>query len=389
MRILEAAYQILDKLKENNFDGYIVGGAVRDHLLKRPINDIDITTNAKPFEVAKIFTTTKPTGIKYGTVTVIENNFQFEVTTFRKDGPSSNNRHPDMVFYGDSVIDDVNRRDFTINGLLLNRRGEVLDYVGGQKDLKNKIIKTIGNPQDRFREDALRILRAFYFQSKLNFEIDQNTILGIEKEKSLIQNLASERVLVEVLKLLKEDNSLKAFQTMVKTNVHEELPGLTKGIEFIAGQDKKPFNDTFFTLCIKLNKGRINPYWKFSNQHRQRYLSAANLAIKFDNEITDYDLFEAGLSNSLLAINVNEFLGKTTVTREEINFRYENLPIKSELELKISPNEMIDSLGKKAGAWINNYRKRLARLVIERKIENNKETLLNYIMKLEKGVLND
>lgn len=388
MKVLEVAYGVLDKLKEHGFDSYIVGGAVRDHLLKRPFSDIDITTNAKPFQVMKIFKS-EPTGIKYGTVTIFEDEYQFEVTTFRSDGKSSNNRHPDVVYYGDSVIEDVQRRDFTINGLLLNRHGEVHDYVQGQLDLKNKIIRTINNPIDRFNEDALRILRAFYFQAKLDFIIDKYTKEGIRGARELIKKLPSERIITELIKMLREEHSLTALRSMVELGVHEMLPGMTEGILFIANQSKKPYNDTFFTLCTKLNGGRIHPFWKFSNQNKYKYIQAAKLAIKFDNVVSDYDLFEMGLKTSLLANSVNEFIGSESISREELNYRFTNLPIKSELELKITPTEMIEFVGKKAGAWINLYRKELAKLVIERKLENNKEVLKSYIVQLEKGVNND
>ncbi|MGB0417862.1 MAG: CCA tRNA nucleotidyltransferase, partial [Acholeplasmataceae bacterium] len=203
MASLQTAKKIVSTLKENGFDAYIVGGAVRDYLLRIDSNDIDITSSAKPHQVMKIFEDTRPTGIKYGTVTVFERGEGFEVTTFRTDGPAEDNRHPDYIVYGDQVEEDVLRRDFTINGILMNEKGEIFDYVNGQEDLKAKTINTIGDPMLRFSEDALRMLRACYFQAKLNFSIDSDTLKAMAIQAGLLKTLPSERVFNELIKLLK------------------------------------------------------------------------------------------------------------------------------------------------------------------------------------------
>lgn len=387
MKVLETAYSVLEKLHQNGFEAYIVGGAVRDSLLKQDLHDIDITTNARPHNVMDLFKA-EPTGIKYGTVTIFVDEFKYEVTTFRSDGPSSNNRHPDIVYYGDNVREDVQRRDFTINGLLLNKNRELVDYVGGQIDLDKRLIKTIGNPYMRFKEDALRMLRAFYFQSKLDFTIDEHTLKAISEMQDLIKNLPSERVITELIKMLKGEYAIKALRSIVRTNLHQSLPGFNKGIEYLANQTIKPFNDTFFTLCVKLNNNKIDKYWKFSNQVKFKYIQAAKLATKFDKKISDYDLFTSGISLSLLANNVNEFLQTNYISREDLIKRFEELPIKSEIDLKLTSQEMIDIVGKKPGAWVSNYRSELAKLIIERKLNNNRDELIKYISNLEKGVKN-
>src|SRR5690554_5341990 len=171
---LKSAKNLIRDLKKHGYQAYLVGGVVRDFLMKAKFSDIDITTNAKPFEVMKHFKAV-PTGIKYGTVTILYDNLKFEVTTFRTDGPTSDFRHPDSVIYSDNVLDDVNRRDFTMNGILMDEYQNIYDHVSGIKDIEAKLIRTIGNPDERFKEDALRILRAVYFQSKLGFSIDKDT----------------------------------------------------------------------------------------------------------------------------------------------------------------------------------------------------------------------
>ena len=187
MNNLKEALEVLRILERNNFESYLVGGVVRDYILKQPINDIDITTLAKPNEVLNHFRGI-PTGIKYGTITIEYKRKKYEVTTFRSEESYNDFRRPEKVVFETDVKEDVLRRDFTINGLLMNQAAEIIDYVEGREALKNKLIRTIGNTVDRFNADALRMLRAFYFESKLGFNIESNTLEGIKQNKELIKS---------------------------------------------------------------------------------------------------------------------------------------------------------------------------------------------------------
>ena len=162
---------ILNTLDEHGFDAYVVGGAVRDSILNRKVKDWDIATSAHPEDVIAIFDHTIPTGIKHGTVSVMVDHIPYEVTTFRADGNYSDGRHPDSVDFVSDIRFDLERRDFTINALAYGKNG-LIDLFGGLDDLREGTIRCIGNPNDRFQEDALRILRAFRFGSELDFSID-------------------------------------------------------------------------------------------------------------------------------------------------------------------------------------------------------------------------
>lgn len=201
---------ILETLYKNGYDAYIVGGCVRDNLLNKNPDDYDITTNAKPAEIKKLFKRTIDTGIKHGTVTVLfyEKNvpYTYEVTTYRKDGKYDDGRHPNEVEFVDDLREDLLRRDFTINALAYNDKRGLVDEFGGVDDLNDKIIRAVGNPVERFTEDALRLLRAIRFSAKLGFKIEKETEDAIIKLSDKLVNVSKERVEVELTKTITSNN---------------------------------------------------------------------------------------------------------------------------------------------------------------------------------------
>ncbi|OOM09121.1 CCA tRNA nucleotidyltransferase [Clostridium saccharobutylicum] len=193
---------ILNKLNNNGYEAYIVGGCVRDSLLKKKPKDWDITTKAKPEQVIELFEKVILTGIKHGTVTVVINKEGYEVTTYRTDGQYEDNRHPKKVKFVTSLKEDLARRDFTINAMAYNEENGLIDYFEGIEDLSKKIIKTVGNPNKRFNEDALRMLRAIRFSAQLDFEIEESTIDAIKHLRNNIENISKERIREEFNKIL-------------------------------------------------------------------------------------------------------------------------------------------------------------------------------------------
>ncbi len=375
---LQNAMKVIKILKREGYEAYVVGGAVRDYLLHMQMNDIDITTNAKPFQVSKLFKT-KPTGIKYGTVTVLFQDDKFEVTTYRVDGEYADNRHPEGVTYSDEVIEDVKRRDFTINGLLMDDQMQVIDHVEGRKDLDAKMIRAIGEPEKRFNEDALRMLRAIYFQAKLGFQIDKATREAMTELKTKIPEIANERIIAELIKTLRSKYIRRAFKTMVTTGIHEVLPGLKAGIEYFSEHAQKLFVEVFFTACFALNGGVVPDEWKFSNKHKHRYQVASKLANQ-KQDITAMDLYQHGIELCLLANKVNYILGRSKLQANEIQKTYHELPITSEVDLKLRASDMIEITGKKAGAWVKQMQKRMVVEVLEHNLKNEYEVLKTYML---------
>lgn len=196
------AQEILEKLNEHGYEAYIVGGCVRDMMLGREPGDWDITTSALPWQVKQVFSRTVDTGIQHGTVTVLMGKEGYEVTTYRIDGEYGDGRHPDSVSFTPSLVEDLKRRDFTINAMAYNRNQGIVDVFGGEADLKQGIIRCVGNPMDRFQEDALRILRALRFSAQLGFEIEEETLKAVSVIAPNLVHVSKERIQVELTKLL-------------------------------------------------------------------------------------------------------------------------------------------------------------------------------------------
>ena len=194
----------INLLQSAGFEAYAVGGCVRDSLLGKTPNDWDITTSAKPEDMKSVFADFHciDTGIKHGTVTVVIDGEPLEITTFRLDGEYEDNRHPKSVTFTSDLGADLGRRDFTVNAMAYSKKTGTVDLFGGQNDLKNRIIRCVGDPDRRFNEDALRILRALRFASALDFEIEEKTAQSLLKNRALLGNISEERIAKELLKLV-------------------------------------------------------------------------------------------------------------------------------------------------------------------------------------------
>lgn len=205
--------KLLNALTNSNYESYAVGGCVRDSFIEnREVNDWDICTNATPDQVLEVFKDYKviTTGLKHGTVTVLYNYEHYEITTYRIDGEYIDNRRPENVFFVSDLAEDLRRRDFTINALAYNENG-LVDYNNGIIDIKSKLIKCVGDPHNRFNEDALRILRGLRFASVLGFSIEKNTELAMFDLKNNLKNISSERIVTEFFKLITGTNAIEVL----------------------------------------------------------------------------------------------------------------------------------------------------------------------------------
>lgn len=263
-KIYKVAVKILEKLSKKGYTAYFAGGVVRDLVLNKKCKDIDIATNAKPDDIIKLFRKCILVGKQFGVIRVIYYGIEYEIATFRKDTNYIDGRHPEKVEWTDAE-EDAKRRDFTINALFFDGINEnIIDFVNGMKDIKNKIIRAVGNAEERFEEDKLRILRGIRFSIRLGFKIEKNTLLAIKKYSNKITEVSFERIRDEFKLILTSQNPDKAILLMSKTGILKEiLPEIEKlkGVK----QTKKfhPEGDVFKHTVLML-KNMKNPTWQLA-----------------------------------------------------------------------------------------------------------------------------
>ncbi|MBI4228964.1 MAG: CCA tRNA nucleotidyltransferase [Deltaproteobacteria bacterium] len=250
------AKDIVGHLKRAGFKAFFVGGCVRDIAMNIPPKEYDITTSATPQDVMKIFPSTIPVGVSFGVVLVLEGNNKFEVASFRKEEKYTDGRHPDRVVYSTDEKDDVMRRDFTINGMLYEPFEEmVIDLVGGLDDIKKRIIKTIGKPDDRFKEDKLRMLRAIRFGAGLDFKIEEKTFLSIKSLARSISQVSKERIRDEIIKIITQNNPGKGLKLLRESKLLRYiLPDVEKMNGVPQPPQFHPEGDVFNHTCMILDK---------------------------------------------------------------------------------------------------------------------------------------
>lgn len=218
IQIPEKANEIITTLTDAGYEAYVVGGCVRDAILGREAADWDITTNAKPEKIKALFSRTVDTGLQHGTVTVLNGKEGFEVTTYRIDGEYRDGRHPESVSFTSNLIEDLKRRDFTINAMAYSAKEGLVDAFDGLGDLQKGVLRCVGDPSERFTEDALRILRAVRFSAQLNFAIEEETKKALAEFAPRLTKVSAERIQVELLKLLTSDHP-EVFRQVWETGI--------------------------------------------------------------------------------------------------------------------------------------------------------------------------
>lgn len=325
---------LLNKLEESGYEAYVVGGAVRDSLLERTINDYDITTNATPDEICEVFKDYQiiPTGLQHGTVTVVIDKNSYEITTYRSESGYTDGRHPDGVKFIKSLEEDLSRRDFTINALACDVRGNVIDYHSGIEDLRNKVIRCVGDPDTRFEEDYLRILRAVRFSAQLSFVIESNTAISMIKNRLGLYKISKERIRVELNKMMRAPDSkflcdlLKQFKLIMLTIIPELDPTVAP-INEISHHDKSIYNH----LCNVVGNIETPDYLLRMAAFLHDIGKPATM--NYDAKKQRITFYEHDIKGAEIAYNI---LRRLRYTKEEIEeivllIRYHNDPTKIDI----------------------------------------------------------
>ena len=371
-----SAINVLEKFNEAGYEAYFVGGCVRDYLLNDEFSDIDITTNALPDEVKQIFRKSIDTGIQHGTVTILVNGDSFEVTTFRTEDEYIDHRTPEKVEFVSDLKEDLDRRDFTINAMALDSNGKLHDYHCGERDLRNKVIKTVNNPNERFFEDALRMLRAFRFSSKLGFEIEENTLKAIKNNAELIKFVSIERIVNEFRKLLTGRGNKRSLELLLDSKLNNYIPFLDEISRII------DFSN--YTFCQSLYiLSKINDI-SFEKLKELKLSNKEIKQIKIYEKINEEFSSNVPLEIILYNYDVNDvsFIASYSNYCDKEDIEKIKLPIKSFNDIAITSMEIISIIDKPAGPWIKEIIKKLEEDIILYKIDNTKKDILDFLMKI-------
>jgi len=386
-----AGIEIIEKLESHHHQAFFVGGCVRDLLLDRPIGDIDIATSASPEKVQQIFNKVIPVGIEHGTVIVRHDHLSFEVTTFRVDGKYTDQRHPDEVEFINTIDKDLERRDFTINALAMDKEGEIIDLFDGKKDLQREIIRTVGDGYKRFSEDPLRIIRALRFSGQLGFSISQNTLQNMKQVKAQIENLSIERITNEFTKLFAGNYLTNGIDYLKSLEIYKHLPVM---VEYTYIIDKLPktlkplysFGEVIALFHYVETDIPITSWaraWKCSNKTKQEAVQLVQALHYYQKSGLDewgvYQLdtaYHNGFSRLISIFFPNDLV----LTPKKMNQMKQKLPIHSKKDLALKGHDLLELFPyAEKGPWLKEIISRMERAVVSGIVMNTKYELKEWV----------
>ncbi|MBA4543170.1 CCA tRNA nucleotidyltransferase [Thermoactinomyces daqus] len=399
-----AALSVMEQLEKSGFQAYLVGGCVRDEMLGISPQDYDIATDAVPDQVQNLFPRTIPTGLKHGTVTVVEQGIPLEVTTFRIEEAYLDRRRPSQVRFVSSLKQDLARRDFTINAMAKNRRGQVIDYFSGKEDLLVGRIRTVGNPRDRFREDALRMLRAVRFVAQFGFALEEETRRALIALRSECFHLSVERVVQELEKMWKAVSPSAGVRELFSTDLLRALPPFCRwDLQSFPPDQAASFDHTsdrivrwayLLWLCQtdEACLGRRLKALKLPTRDQKQISVCFRLMLAGEWTATDpvywkRQLLRHGLDSVRRSGQLRRLVGKIMdkdLTETRFQDWWNEMPVKERRELALGGEELIRYSGKKAGPWVGQVLNNLYEQVALGLLPNDKNALLEEGYKIGK-----
>ena len=361
--MLETALKVLNIIEDNSYEAYIVGGFVRDYVMGIKSNDVDITTNARPKDLIKIFPNANIDNEVYGSVTVYLNNIRFEITTYRDDGNYLDNRHPDTINYVNDLKTDLKRRDFTINTICMDKVGNTVDLLSCKSDIDKKIIKTVINPLESFKIDSLRILRAIRFATTLDFELAKEVKEAIIQSKYLLKDLSINRKKEELDKIFSSPNIEKGIMLIKELGLIDVL--------FLENINKVIPCSQVIGIWTMLEVDDIYPF----TRNELNLMKDIRNAIK-NNPLAYTTLYYYDLYPCIVA---GEIIG---IPKKEIMDNYNSMPIHKRSDIVVDSYDLIDYLNIEDGPIMSKLWKELELNILNLKVSNTKEDLLNLAKKI-------
>lgn len=382
-----SALPLIHEIEAAGFEACFVGGSVRDFLLGREIHDVDIATSATPDEMKKIFSKTVDVGIEHGTIMVIHGGKGYEVTTYRFEHDYKDYRRPESVTFVRSLYEDLKRRDFTMNAIAMDKKGNFIDPFEGRSALSKKVIAAVGSADERFREDALRMMRAVRFVSQLGFHLDKKTENAMKEHARLLQHISVERVTAEFAKLLNGKHKKKAFELLLKTGIYMYLPSLFNKEEVVRSASRLEIsslkeNDMWLLALYLSGENPVTTLKKWRLPSKKIKLLAQALPCLLRRQHHDwsgFELFAAGKEMAILVESVFLTIGGEEADVAHLMDMYDNLPIKSLKELAVNGHDLIRWTDKQSGPWMGKALHEAVHAVINGEVENNKQEIRSWM----------
>lgn len=387
----QKALPILTKIKEAGYEAYFVGGSVRDVLLERPIHDVDIATSSYPEETKAIFNRTVDVGIEHGTVLVLENGGEYEITTFRTEDVYVDYRRPSQVSFVRSLEEDLKRRDFTVNALALDENGQVIDKFRGLIDLEQKRLRAVGKAEERFEEDALRIMRGFRFAASLDFDIEAATFEAMRSHSPLLEKISVERSFTEFDKLLMAPHWRKGISAMIACQAYDYLPGLKQreaGLNhlIVSLKDNFTFSDhhqawayVMISLAIEDPKSFLKA-WKTSNDF-QRYVTKliALYRIRQERSFEKLDIYQYGKEMASLVEGLRK-AQSLSVDMDHIEALDQALAIHNKHDIVLNGSHLIKDFGMEPGPQLGLMLEKVELAIVEGCLDNDFTTIEAFVI---------
>lgn len=391
-QLFTEAIPVIAAIEEAGYEAYFVGGSVRDSLTGRLSNDVDIATSATPDEVKAIFQKTVDVGIAHGTILVLHQSGNYEVTTFRTESGYSDFRRPDEVNFVRSLREDLQRRDFTMNAIAMDRKGKLIDPFGGKEAIQKKEIVTVGNPDERFTEDGLRMMRAIRFVSQLSFKLNLDTYASLKKHVHLMEHISVERILVEFEKLLLGVERKKSLKLVVDSCLYDYLPGFKsyksqlERVGTYSIEELKDIEELWGFLLVLLDIENIEPFlrnWKMPMKNIRFIQSVVRLVKQDPSFLQDkFLLFKEGEKAAVSAASVRAVLENTNVQNaiNTVKETYKDLIIKSMSELALTGHDLLAwTSDRKPGPWVKEAMDGALQAVLTGKVANDKVAIKEWL----------